>query len=73
MTRQTKTPAQRAQENLEVAERIAARLTRKLTKARSELQQLERERDAAVVRRDYLAGHPDLPKQPTPAKSGDTA
>lgn len=64
MTRQQKTPAQRAQEQYDVAARVAERLAAKAKKARADLEQLEREANAAGVRRDYLAKHPDLPDQP---------
>jgi hypothetical protein len=65
MTRQTKTPAQRAQEQLAVADRHVGRLTDKRANLRTELAAVEAEHDAAVVRRDYLATHPDLPHQQT--------
>lgn len=72
MTRRTKTPAERAQEQYDVASRIAERLHEKQQRAAAELDQLTDEHAAAVRRRDYLAQHPDLPKQKTPAtKSGD--
>lgn len=72
MTKQRKTPQQRAQEQLDVATRIADRLTTQTTKARADLDRLNRERDAAVARRDYLAQHPDLPKKkPSTTQTGD--
>lgn len=72
MTRQTKTPAQRAQEAYDLSCRIAERLEAKTAAARAEYIRLEEEHAAAVTRRDYLAGHPDLPKQSKPAnQSGD--
>lgn len=60
------------------ATRVADRLTRQAKKARTELDRLNRDRDAAVVRRDYLAQHPDLQststtKSTTRNQSGDTA
>lgn len=78
MTRQQKTPRQRAQEQLDLATRVADRLTRQAKKARTELDRLNRERDAAVVRRDYLAQHPDLKSTTSKTSStttprGDTA
>lgn len=73
MTRRQKTPAERAQEQFDVADRIATRLAVKVAAARVEVDQLEQELDAARIRRDYLAQHPDLPKQKTPTtKSGET-
>lgn len=80
MAKQRKTPAQRAQEQYDVATRIADRLNSQVGHARSEFDRLKTEADAAVVRRDYLAMHPDLPKQKTPhnqpsitTSTGDTA
>lgn len=70
MTRRTKTPAERAQEAYDVAERIAARLASKGAKARAELDELDRELTAARIRCEYLSHHPDLPKQKT--TTGDT-
>lgn len=72
MSRRTKTPAERAQEQYDVACRIADRLRAKRDAVESELEQLDTDYGAAVARRDYLAQHPDLPKQQTPtSKSGD--
>lgn len=69
MTRQTKTPAQRAQEALEVEQRRVDRLTAARDEHKGRMQHAERDLDAAVRRRDYLAQSPDLPKPPerTPA------
>lgn len=61
MTRQRKTPAQRAQEAYDAACRAAERIETKLTDSRAETAQLEAEHADAVKRRDYLAQHPDLP------------
>lgn len=72
MTRRNKTPAERAQEAYDVAARIADRLRAKRDAAEADLERLDREHAAAAARRDYLAQHPDLPKQPTTQKSGDT-
>ena len=63
MTRQRKTPAQRAQEQYDVACRVVERLAATATKARAEADKLQAEYAEAVARRDYLAGHPDLPKR----------
>lgn len=68
MTRQTKTPAQRAQEAYDTAARVAERLTKKLRKARADLEAIEREQREAIQRRDFLAGHPDLKKPTTTLK-----
>jgi hypothetical protein len=68
MTRQRKTPRQRAEEALAVATRNAKRLQAQHTALAAEAERVGKERDAAFRRRDYLAQHPDLP-QPT---HGDT-
>lgn len=60
MTRQTKTPRQRAQEALDVADRLVTKLTKKAKTLRTDLEDVEREQRAAVARRDYLKQHPDL-------------
>jgi hypothetical protein len=79
MTRHTRTPQQRAEEALEVAARIADRLTEQATRATAEAERLTVGRDAAVRRRDHLAQHPDLPAQQTEqdpsttTSTGDTA
>lgn len=71
--KQRKTPAQRAQEAYDVATRIADRLKDQAKKARAEATRLENERDAAIKRRDYLAGHPDLPTQKKQPSTADTS
>lgn len=65
MTRQTKTPRQRAEEALAIADRAHDRLTTKARDLRSELEDVEREQRAALARRDHLAQHPDLQQHPT--------
>lgn len=65
MTRQTKTPRQRAEEALALANRQVIRLDRKVDALRIELAELEREQAAAIARRDHLAKHPDLTNTPT--------
>lgn len=72
MARQNKTPAQRAQDAYDIAKRVAERLDKKARKARSALADLDREHREAAARRDFLAQHPDLPKN-QPTESGDTA
>ena len=72
MTRQTKTPRQRAEEALAVAERHVKRLATKGTALRKELEAIDTEYDQAVARRDYLTQHPDLQHQP-PTSTGATA
>lgn len=63
MSRQTKTPRERAEEALSVAERAVERLHTKWKKATADADRLSHERDQAVARRDYLASNPDLGKQ----------
>jgi len=65
--RQAKTPRQRAQEQLDVANRHVQRLTKRKVELQTALDDVTREHDAACVRRDYLKKHPDL------ATPGDTA
>lgn len=72
MTRRTKTPAERAQEQYDVAARVAARLTRKVTDATADLATLTAEAAAAVRRRDYLSNHPDLPQQKSATTTEET-
>lgn len=73
MTRQQKTPRQRAEEQLAVAQRLAKRLQARCHALTEELEGLRQERDAAFARRDYLAQHPDLKQQTTPTTQGETA
>ena len=65
MTRQPKTPRQRAEEALAVAERAVKRLAIKRDQLQDDLETVEREHATAVRRRDYLAQHPDLQQQKT--------
>ncbi|HEY1117706.1 MAG TPA: hypothetical protein VGE43_08375 [Acidimicrobiales bacterium] len=60
MTRQAKTPRQRAEEALAVAERSVARLGKTKAALQDHLQAVTREHDAAIARRDHLKQHPDL-------------
>lgn len=68
MTRQAKTPRQRAEEALAVAERHVDRLTKKVASTRGDLEALEDEWRAAQARRDHLRQHPDLA---APTSTGD--
>lgn len=65
MTRQTKTPRQRAEEQLAAADRQEKRLRAKARELRTQLEDIEREHRAALARRDHLATHPDLQQHPT--------
>lgn len=75
MTRKNRTPAERAQEAFDTANRISTRLLDQAKRANAEADRLTQEAEAAVRRRDYLAQHPDLPKQKqsTTTSTGDTA
>lgn len=75
MNRQTKTPRERAEEALSVAERAVERLHAKWKKATADADRLSHERDQAVARRDYLASNPDLGKGAPQAdpENGDAA
>ena len=70
MTRQQKTPRQRAEEALAVEERRVRKLDTKAKALRAELDAVERAQRAATARRDYLEKHPDL-QQPTTAGTAD--
>lgn len=63
--RQSKTPAQRAQEALDVASRKVERLRENVRQHETALRSLTADLDAEVARRDYLAGHPDLQQPAT--------
>ena len=69
MTRQQKTPRQRAEEQLATAERAVTRLEKKRDQMQNELRDLVHEHNAAVVRRDYLASNPDLGRGARPTSS----
>lgn len=58
--RQTKSPRQRAQEQLDVATRLVSRLETKKAQLQIELAGIEKEYAAAEARRLYLSQHPDL-------------
>lgn len=61
--KQRKTPAQRAQDQYDLAVRVAKRLQKQHTALAAEAARVGKERDAAFRRRDYLEKHPDLPTQ----------
>lgn len=71
MTRQTKTPAQRAQEALDLERRKRTRLRKKVDTMRAELALLETELETTEKRVEYLANNPDLPT-PTPIAAATT-
>lgn len=64
MTRQTKTPRQRAEEALAAAQRRRKRIADKLTTARAQVTTLQTELDEANRRLDYAQADPALPEQP---------
>jgi hypothetical protein len=61
MTRTTKTPAQRAQEALDVADRRVERCNALYDRAKTDFEQASVDLLSAERRRDYLASDPDLP------------
>ncbi len=74
MSRQPKTPKQRAQEALDVEERRVKRLSDKYDSLAEDLEAIDKERTAAIARRDHLKTHPDLKADPatstTPTPTG---
>lgn len=60
MTRQRKTPAQRAEEALGVAQRRVDRLVKQTTDARADLEALEQELAEAEARLTYVKADPAL-------------
>lgn len=64
MTRQTKTPAQRAQEAVDVLQRRLTKLRGKARAAREESETHDREARETQARLDYALQNPDLPTQP---------
>lgn len=72
MTRQAKTPRQRAQEQLDVEERRVTKLTKKRNQLATEQAAVQAELEEATRRRDYLKQHPDL-KPSNPAGTTDQA
>jgi hypothetical protein len=65
VTRQRKSPRQRAEEALGVANRAVIALDKKVDRLAADLAVARRELETATRRRDYLAQHPDLPQHPT--------
>lgn len=76
MTRQTKTPRQRAEEAVGVEQRRVKKLKTQWTKAHDDAERLEAELATAETRLQYLRQHPDLKPNPgttTPTTTtGDT-
>jgi cell division protein FtsB len=72
MTRQSKTPRQRAQEQLDVEERRVTKLTKKRNDLATEQAGVQAELAQAIARRDHLKSHPDLSNnQARPTSTGD--
>ena len=65
MTRQTKTPRQRAEEALAVAERRHGRASKTVNQLRSDLLDAENELAEAKRLHDYAKQHPALQQAPT--------
>jgi hypothetical protein len=73
-TRQLKTPQQRAREAYDVAARTVERIEKRLKAAQAQVDEVKAEHAAAVARRDYAAGHPDLvADEPLPFAGGGDA
>lgn len=68
--RTNKTPAQRAQEQADVANRKVDRLSTKVEKARADLDELESEYSAATVERNAYA---ELAEKLGPGKGAEVA
>lgn len=60
MTRQRKTPHQRAQEVLDIEDRRVKKLYAKRSDLQGQIDQVVGELEAATARRDHLKKHPDL-------------
>lgn len=65
--RTSKSPRQRAEEALGVADRAVAHLRKQRDKHEAEAKRYDVELDAAKRRRDYLASSPDLPQNEPPS------
>ena len=64
MTRRLRTPRERAEEALAVADRKVARLSAERDKLQGTLSEITQARAEAVRRRDYLAQDPALSDEP---------
>lgn len=72
-TRTPKTPAQRAQEALDVANRRVIRADKAIVALEWSLGDARRELAQAITRRDYVAQDPALPQTDTTPSTGDPA
>lgn len=63
--RATRTPAQRAQDALDVVDRQITGVRKRIEKAKAEVKAIASELTPLEKRREYLAANPDLPEQPT--------
>lgn len=66
MTRQVKSPAQRAQETVDVLQRRIAKLRKQKADLEKQARDVNPEISAVQKRLDYALANPDLPKQPEP-------
>lgn len=64
--RNSKTPAERAQDALDVRNRVIKAIEGRLEKAKATVIGFEVELEEATAQRDYAALNPALPKQPKP-------
>lgn len=63
VVRNRKSPAEKAQEAYDVAQRLIEKLQAKHRKLYTELDQVRADLDQAIKRRDYALRNPDLPAQ----------
>ena len=70
-TRRTRSKAQIAQDELDVATRLVEKTEARITAAKQVVTDLESDLKAAVRRRDYAALNPDLPVQAASNEGGD--
>lgn len=61
--RTRRTPAERAQETLDVAQRVVDRLSKRLEQLEEEAQQVARDLEHATKRRNHALNDPELPEQ----------
>lgn len=73
MTRQTKTPAQRAQETVDALQRRLTKLRDKARAAREEAEAHDHAAQETQARLDYALKNPDLPAQPKPTTTEEHA
>lgn len=68
--RQTRTPAQKAQEALDVIDRQIVAVNKRIAAKKTELRDVEAELEPLRKRREYAALNPDLPPQTSERSAG---